>query len=198
MTIPRRCPAPTGVARQGERGLRAFGPARRGPFVSAKGPKTMGAHARLSSGAFAPVPKVWAAELASLRQSSPPTRFRDWGAALRPQAPPEVAPWDGAGRATWRTTTLDPRLLMSRMTERESLRGFGPARRRGGSPGFRPRTPRSFCFGKRTQNHRAPRGPRVPLPRSRKVWAAELASLRQSSPPTRFRDWGAAWCPQAP
>ena len=33
------------------------------------------------SGAFAPVPKVWAAELASLRQSSPPHRVRDRGAA---------------------------------------------------------------------------------------------------------------------
>ena len=33
------------------------------------------------SGAFAPVPKVRAAELASLKQSSPPTGFRDCGAA---------------------------------------------------------------------------------------------------------------------
>ena len=32
-------------------------------------------------GAFAPVPTVRAAELASLRQSSPPNRLRDWGAA---------------------------------------------------------------------------------------------------------------------
>ena len=32
-------------------------------------------------GAFAPVPKFRAAELASLRQSSPPNRFRDRGAA---------------------------------------------------------------------------------------------------------------------
>ena len=59
--------------------------------------------------------------------------------------------------------------------------------------GFRPRTARSFCFGKRTQNHWRPGvALRVPLPRSRKVWAAELASLKQSSPPTRVRDWGAA------
>ena len=50
--------------------------------------------------------------------------------------------------------------------------------------GFRPRTPRSFCFGKRTQNHGRPGAAlRVPLPQSRKVWAAELASLKQSSPP---------------
>ena len=40
-----------------------------------------------------------------------------------------------------------------------------------------------FCFGKRTQNHGARRGPSgafAPVP---KVRAAELASLRQSSPP---------------
>ena len=58
-----------------------FAPTRRGPFVSAKGPKTIGARAWPSSGAFAPVPFAWAPELASLRQSSPPHRFRDRGAA---------------------------------------------------------------------------------------------------------------------
>ena len=41
-------------------------------------------------GSFAPVPKVRAAELASLRQSSPPNRVRDWG-----KAPP-------AGAMRWR------------------------------------------------------------------------------------------------
>ena len=41
----------------------------------------MGARAWPQGGAFAPVPTVRAAELASLRQSSPPNRFRDWGAA---------------------------------------------------------------------------------------------------------------------
>ena len=52
---------------------------------------------------------------------------------------------------------------------------------------------RLFCFGKRTQNHGRPGAAlRVPLPRSRKVWAAELASLKQSSPPYRIRDRGAA------
>ena len=50
--------------------------------------------------------------------------------------------------------------------------------------GFRPRTTRSFCFGKRTQNHWRPGvALRVPLPQSRKVRAAELAALKQSSPP---------------
>ncbi len=63
------------------RGLRDFGPARRGPFVSAKGPKTIGARTWPQGDAFAPVPTVRAAELASLRQSSPPDRFRDWGVA---------------------------------------------------------------------------------------------------------------------
>ena len=41
----------------------------------------MGARAWPQGGAFAPVPTVRAAELASLRQSSPPNRGRDWGAA---------------------------------------------------------------------------------------------------------------------
>ena len=45
-----------------------------------KDPKPL-APRRGPTGAFAPVPNVWAAELASLKQSSPPTRFRDWGAA---------------------------------------------------------------------------------------------------------------------
>ena len=45
-----------------------------------KDPKP-GAPGRGPSGAFAPVPKVRAAELASLKQSSPPNRVRDRGAA---------------------------------------------------------------------------------------------------------------------
>ena len=61
--------------------LRGFVPARRGPFVSAKGPKTIGARTWPQGDAFAPVPTVRAAELASLRQSSPPTRSRDRGVA---------------------------------------------------------------------------------------------------------------------
>ena len=56
--------------------------------------------------------------------------------------------------------------------------------RKGILAGFRPRTARSFCFGKRTQNQGRPGAAlRVPLPRSRLVWAAELAALKQSSPP---------------
>ncbi len=47
------------------------------------------------SGVFAPVPKVRAAELAALRQSSPPNKVRDRGAAS-PAGALEVAPWDGA------------------------------------------------------------------------------------------------------
>ena len=46
-----------------------------------KDPKPL-APGRGPPGSFAPVPTVRAAELASLRQSSPPNRFRDWGAAL--------------------------------------------------------------------------------------------------------------------
>ena len=46
-----------------------------------KDPKTIGARAWPQGGAFATVPIAWAAELASLRQSSPQNRLRDWGAA---------------------------------------------------------------------------------------------------------------------
>ena len=67
--------------------LRGFAPARRGPFVSAKGPKTIGARAWPHWGAFAPVPIIWAAELASLRQSSPLNRILGTGAQPRPEAP---------------------------------------------------------------------------------------------------------------
>ena len=38
-------------------------------------------------GAFAPVPVAWAAELAALRQSSPPHRIFGTGAQPRPKAP---------------------------------------------------------------------------------------------------------------
>ena len=78
--------------------LRGFGPARRGEGcgVSAphaevllfrqKDPKPL-APGRGPSGAFAPVPVAWAAELASLRQSSPLNRILGTGAQPRPQAP---------------------------------------------------------------------------------------------------------------
>ena len=47
--------------------------------------------------------------------------------------------------------------------------------------GFRPRTPRSFCFGKRTQNHGRPGvALRGPLPRSRRLGLRN--SLRSDSP----------------
>ena len=75
----------------------------------------------------------------------------------------------------------------------EILAGLRPRATRGNFAGSRPRTPRSFCFGKRTQNHGRPGvALRGPLPRSRKVRAAELASLKQSSPLNRVRDRGAA------
>ena len=66
--------------------VRGFAPARRGPFVSAKGPKTIRTRAWPQEGAFAPAPIAWAAELASLRQSSP-QRGCGTGAQPRPQAP---------------------------------------------------------------------------------------------------------------
>ena len=75
----------------------------------------------------------------------------------------------------------------------EILAGLRPRATRGNFAGSRPRTPRSFCFGKRTQNQGRPGvALLVPLPRSRKVRAAELATLKQSSPLNRVRDWGAA------
>ncbi len=51
-----------------------------------KDPKPL-APGRGPSGAFAPVPVAWAAELASLRQSSPQIRIIGTGAQPRPQAP---------------------------------------------------------------------------------------------------------------
>ena len=60
--------------------MRGFGPAREVLLFRQKDPKPW-APGRGPPGAFAPVPKFRAAELASLRQSSPPNRVRDWGAA---------------------------------------------------------------------------------------------------------------------
>ena len=73
--------------------MRGFVPARRGSeecgvspphdevlLFRQKDPKP-GAPGRGPSGAFATVPKVRAAELALLKQSSPLNRVRDWGAA---------------------------------------------------------------------------------------------------------------------
>ena len=72
--------------------MRGFAPARRGEecgvspphgevlLFRQKDPKPL-APVRGPSGAFAPVPTVRAAELASLKQSSPPNRIRDRGAA---------------------------------------------------------------------------------------------------------------------
>ena len=51
-----------------------------------KDPKPL-APGRGPSGACAPVPVTWAAELATLRQSSPPNRNCGTGAQPRPQAP---------------------------------------------------------------------------------------------------------------
>ena len=65
---------------RGERG--GFAPTRRGPFVSAKGPKTIGAQA-WPFGCLCPSPVTWAAELATLRQSSPPYRICGTGAQPR-------------------------------------------------------------------------------------------------------------------
>ena len=62
--------------------MRGFGPARRGPFVSAKGPKTIGARAWPFRGV--PLPQARLLGLRnSLRSDSPrpSTRSRDWGAA---------------------------------------------------------------------------------------------------------------------
>ena len=59
--------------------------------------------------------------------------------------------------------------------------------------GCRPRTTRSFCFGKRTQNHSRPGvALRVPVPRSR--WCGLRNSLRSDSPRPHIekRDRGAA------
>ncbi len=56
--------------------MRGFAPARRGPFVSAKGPKTISARARPLWGNFAARPNQMARKLAPLKQSSPKCRIR--------------------------------------------------------------------------------------------------------------------------
>ena len=61
------------------------------------------------------------------------------------------------------------------------IRGVSAPHAEGGNAGFRPRTPRSFCFGKRTQNHWRPGvALRVPLPQSRLLGLRN--SLRSDSP----------------
>ncbi len=63
-----------------------------------KDPKPL-APGRGPRGALAPVPMTWAAELASLRQSSPPNSFRDWSAAT-PEGAGEKAGFRDCGSAT--------------------------------------------------------------------------------------------------
>ena len=64
---------------------------------------------------------------------------------------------------------------------KDRLRGFVPARRENFLVGFRPHTTRSFCFGKRSQNHSRPGvARRVPLPQSRLFGLRN--SLRSDSP----------------
>ena len=82
-----------------------------------KDPKPL-APGRDPSGAFAPVPVMWAAELASLRQSSPQIRICGTGAQPRPQAP------GGGGmrcRGYKETKTLDARLKMSGIVNVQSF-----------------------------------------------------------------------------
>ena len=69
---------------------------------------------------------------------------------------------------------------------------------KGEDAGFRPRTARSFCFGKRTQNHWRPGvALRVPLPQSRSLGLRN--SLRSDSPrPQTEFGTGAQPRPQAP
>ena len=69
--------------------IAGFRPRRRGPVVSAKGPKTMFARSRPLRGAFAPTPNDMAAKLAEpalslaegLKQSSPKSRMWHRGSA---------------------------------------------------------------------------------------------------------------------
>ena len=59
--------------------------------------------------------------------------------------------------------------------------------------GFRPRATRSFCFGKRTQNHFRPCvAPWVPLPQSRISGLRNSLRSNSSRRPIKIRDRGAA------
>ncbi len=101
-------------------GLRGFGPARRGSFarpvqgklrtshfVSAKEPKTSGARAGPPrGGAFAPVPVTWAAELAALRQSSPPYGMDGTGGAAPPAGAKTTAKGNDTGSSITNSLSL--------------------------------------------------------------------------------------------
>ena len=112
-----------------ERFMRGFGPARRGSFGFAplrsgqallfrqKDPKSL-APGRGPSGVCAPVPVMRAAELASLKQSSPQIRICGTGAQPRPKAP--------ALRSSSTFVIGDPGSLLFHV-------------------GFRPRTTRGWC-----------------------------------------------------
>ena len=79
------------------------------------------------------------------------------------------------------------------------MRGGSPPHAEGeGFAGVRPRTARSFCFGKRTQNHGRPGvALRVPLPQSRLLGLRN--SLRSNSPRPHIEfGTGAQPRPQAP
>ena len=128
-------------------GLWGFAPTRRGPFVSAKGPKTIGARAwPPRGGACAPVPVTWAAELAALRQSSPPYGMDGTGAQPRPQAPGGVSCY--------------PRLRSGIQGLGFVLRGFAPARRGDGDCGVSPPHDEVLLFRQKDPKPVAPgRGP---------------------------------------
>ena len=177
--------------------LRGFAPARRDPFVSAKGPKTIGARA-WPFGFLCPSPDFLGCGTRFAQTVLAPQLISGLGRSLARRRL-EVAPFDGAGYECLYLPSplltkegkggagIVNKLLNTYKDDRKGeggFAGFRPRTTRGRIAGCRPRTARSFCFGKRTQNHWRPGvALRVPLPRSRKVWAAELASLRQSSPP---------------
>ena len=146
-----------------------------------KDPKPL-APGRGPSGAFAPVPTVRAAELASLKQSSPPTGFRDCGAA------------SPAGARKWRDEVAGV-TAGKRQIPRYARNNRGGSRMTGEGDSCGVSAPRDevLLFRQKDPKPLAPRrgppGAFAPVPTVR---AAELASLKQSSPPTGFRDCGAA------
>ena len=78
------------------RALRGFGPARRDPFVSAKGPKTIGARA-WPFGCLCPGPERLGLRN-SLRSNSPRPSLQSSGLGRSlARRRHEVAPFDGAG-----------------------------------------------------------------------------------------------------
>ena len=124
----------------------------------------------LQSSTLVPDPRLQTSRTGSDRGSS---QGKDPGSLLFPSHMPQKSSLDSCFRRNDREG--------AGMTEGERFCGVSPPHDEGKNAGFRPPAPRSFCFGKRTQNHGRPGvALRVPLPQSRRLGLRN--SLRSDSP----------------